>query len=339
MSTSTPAPGRKRERRDLGGSLIALQRDYPIIQTVAIVALFLYGASTLEGFTAGFSLRSMLVLASLLGISALGQTLCVLVGGMDVSIAGWILVGATCTVELLGGPGDHWPVWQLFLFLGLGSLAIGGLTGWICYRYMVPALVMTLATGAMVTGGVLAWKRGFVTGVPPEWLAKVSSPAGTTLGLPVPWVVFIWAAVAIVFFALLHRTVVGAWVYATGNNPRAAVLALVPTGAVWAGAFALSAFSATMAGVLLAGFAAGGDASIGEPYLWNGITAVLVGGTAFGARGDYLRTVLGTLLLIVLAQVMIGHGYSYADQQILYGALILVVVGIYGRDRRLRDEV
>jgi ribose transport system permease protein len=198
---------------------------------------------------------------------------------------------------------------------------------------------MTLATGAMVTGGVLAWKRGFVTGVPPEWLAKVSSPAGKTFGLPVPWIVFIWAIVAIVFFTLLHRTVLGAWVYATGNNPRAAVLALVPTGAVWAGAFALSAFSATMAGVLLAGFAAGGDASIGEPYLWNGITAVLVGGTAFGARGDYVRTVLGTLFLIVLAQVMIGHGYSYADQQILYGVLILVVVGIYGRDRRLRDQV
>ena len=265
MSTSTPAPVRKRERRDLGGSLMALQRDYPIIQTVAIVALFLYGASTLEGFTAGFSLRSMLVLASLLGISALGQTLCVLVGGMDVSIAGWILVGATCTVELLGGPGDHWPVWQLFLFLGLGSLAIGGLTGWICYRYMVPALVMTLATGAMVTGGVLAWKRGFVTGVPPEWLAKVSSPAGTTFGLPVPWVVFIWAAVAIVFFTLLHRTVVGAWVYATGNNPRAAILALVPTGAVWAGAFALSAFSATMAGVLLAGSPRAGMPASGSP--------------------------------------------------------------------------
>ena len=89
----------------------------------------------------------------------------------------------------------------------------------------------------------------------------------------------------------------------------------------------------------LAGFAAGGDASIGEPYLWNGITAVLVGGTAFGARGDYVRTVLGTLFLIVLAQVMIGHGYSYADEQILYGVLILVVVGIYGRDRRLRDQV
>ena len=82
-----------------------------------------------------------------------------------------------------------------------------------------------------------------------------------------------------------------------------------------------------------------GDASIGEPYMWNGITAVLVGGTAFGARGDYLRTVLGTLLLIVLAQVMIGHGFDYADQTILYGALILVVVGIYGRDRRLRDQV
>jgi ribose transport system permease protein len=263
----------------------------------------------------------------------------VLIGGLDVSVAGWILAGATTSVELLGGTGTRWPAWQVFLVLGVGSLLVGGLVGFICHRYLVPALVLTLATGAMVTGAVLAWKRGFVTGVPPQWLANLSSPGGKTLGIALPPVVFIWAVVTIVFFVVLRRTVAGTWVYATGNNPRAADLALVPTTAVWAAVFALSAFSACMAGVLLAGFAAGGDASIGEPYMWNGITAVIVGGTAFGARGDYLRTVLGTLLLIVLAQVMIGHGFDYADQTILYGALILVVVGIYGRDRRLRDQV
>jgi ribose transport system permease protein len=326
-------------RRSLLARVGHLQRDYPLAQAVALVALFLYGWATLGSFTSLLSIRSMLLLGSLLGISALGQTLCVLIGGLDVSVAGWILAGATTTVELLGGTGAHWSVWELFLFLGAGSLLVGALTGWICHRYKVPPLVLTLATGSMVTGGVLAWKHGFISGVAPHWLARVSSASGTTFGIGVPPAVFVWLIVTVVATLVLHRTIVGAWVYATGNNPRAAELALVPTGAVWAGAYALSAFSATMAGVLLAGFAFAGDSSVGEPYLWNGITAVLVGGTAFGARGDYLRTVLGTLLLIVLAQVMVGKGYSYADQQILYGALILLVVGIYGRDRRLRDQV
>jgi ribose transport system permease protein len=339
VSAPAHTPVQARERPALLATVARLQRDYPIAQVVALVAVFLYGAATLDNFTSGFSIRAMLVLASLLGISALGQTLCVLIGGMDVSIAGWILVGATTSVELLGGTGTRWAAWQVFLLLGGLALLVGGTVGWICHRYLVPALVLTLATGAIVTGAVLAWKRGFVTGIPPHWLANLSSPGGKTFGVGVPPIVFIWLAVAVVFFVVLHRTVPGAWLYATGNNPRAAKLALVPTGAVWAGVFALSAFFGCMSGVLLAGFAAGGDASIGEPYMWNGITAVLVGGTAFGARGDYLRTCLGTLLLIVLAQVMIGHGADYADQTILYGALILVVVGIYGRDRRLRDQV
>ncbi len=325
--------------RDVARRIGVLQRDYPIAQVLALVALFIYGSSTLDSFTSSLSIKSMLLLGSLLGISALGQTLCVLVGGLDVSIAGWILLGATTSVELLGGTGSHWQVWQLFLFLAAISLFVGALTGWICHRYAVPPLVLTLATGSMVTGGVLAWKHGFISGIAPHWLSQVSSASGKTFGVGVPPVVFIWLIVAVVATLVLHRTIIGAWVYATGNNSRAADLALVPTGAVWAGAYAVSAFSATMAGVLLAGFAFAGDSSVGEPYLWNGITAVIIGGTAFGARGDYLRTVLGTLLLIVLAQVMVGSGYSYADQQILYGAMILLVVGIYGRDRRLRDQV
>ena len=339
MSAPAHTPAQAPERRPLLATATALQRDYPIVQVVAIVAIFLFGAATLDNFTAAFSIKAMLVLASLLGISALGQTLCVLIGGLDVSIAGWILVGATVTVELLGGTGDRWEVWQVFLFLGLGSFLVGALTGWICHRFMVPALVMTLAVGAMVTGGVLAWKRGFVTGVPPEWLSNVSSPAGDMFGVGIPPVIVIWIVLAVAAYIVLRRTIPGAWVYATGNNPRAARLALVPTSWVWAGVYGLSALSATTAGVLLAGFAAGGEATIGEPYLWNGVTAVIVGGTAFGARGDYFRTVLGTLLLIVLAQVMVGHGAVYADQTILYGILILVVVAIYGRDRRLGDQV
>ena len=337
--SATPEQVRTRDRRTIWAAIVSAQQDYPIAQLIALVALFAYGAATLDNFTAGFSIRSMLILASLLGISALGPTICILIGGLDVSIAAWILAGSTVTVELLGGTETHWAAWQVFLFLGGIAIAVGGVVGWLCHRYLVPPLVLTLASGAMVTGAVLAWKRGFVTGVPPDWLARLTSPASTTFGVGVPPVVIIWAILAIVTTIVLRRMRAGAWVYATGNNPRAASLALVPTSLVWAAAYGLSALSGVTAGVLLAGFASGGDASIGEPYLWNGLTAILVGGTVFGARGSYLRTVIGSLVLVVLAQVMIGHGYSYSDQEILYGLLILLVVGIYGRERRLRDQV
>ena len=144
-------------------------------------------------------------------------------------------------------------------------------------------------------------------------------------------------AIAIAIF--LQRTPPGRRLYATGANMRAAEMALVRTRVVWMGVFAFSALIAAVTGILLGGFAGAADASLGTNYLWQGLTAVIVGGTAFGARGDYWRTVLGSLLLIVLGTLMIGNGYDTADQQILYGVLLFVVVFFYGRDRRLGDRV
>jgi ribose transport system permease protein len=105
------------------------------------------------------------------------------------------------------------------------------------------------------------------------------------------------------------------------------------------GTFAASAFLAALTGVFLAGFAGAADNTIGDPYLWQSLTAVIVGGTVFGARGDYWRTVLGSLLLIQLSSVLIGHGATTADQQILFGVLILLVVAFYARTRRLGERV
>ena len=67
---------------------------------------------------------------------------------------------------------------------------------------------------------------------------------------------------------------------------------------------------------------------------------MIVGGTTImGARGDYTHTVVGALILTVLATILVGNGYDTADQQIIFGVLILLVVAGYGRDRRLRDRI
>ena len=144
---------------------------------------------------------------------------------------------------------------------------------------------------------------------------------------------------AILLGVFLHLTPAGRRLYATGSNVRAAEAALVRTRWVWTAAFAASAVFAALAGILIAGFSGASDAALGDSYLWTGITAVIVGGTAFGARGDYWRTVLGCLFLTELSTVLVGKGLSTADQQIVNGLLILVVVGLYARERRLGDRI
>jgi ribose transport system permease protein len=317
--------------------VLAWQRRAPLLQLVALVALFVYGAETIAGFSSQTSVESMLVLASLLGLAALGQTLVLVLGGLDLSVPGHIVMGAIVVSELYGT--HHWSG-PLAIVVALAiAAALGALTGWICHRWRIQPLIVTLGVGAISAGGAVAWTHGELTGSAPPFLTKLTAATGSTFGVQIPPVVVIWGVIAIALAVVLQRTIAGRRLYATGANPQAAVLARIDTRRVWIAVFAASALMSAVAGCLLAGFA-GADQTIGDPYLFEGLTAVIVGGTTFmGARGDYTHTVVGALILTVLTTILVGKGYSQADQQIIFGVLILLVVAGYGRDRRLRDRV
>src|SRR5581483_9615794 len=127
------------------------QREYPLAQALVVVAAFVWGASSIPGFTSKLSVYAMLVLASLLGVAAVGQTLTILVGGLDISIAPWIGAGATVTVELHR---RGWSSVWIILVLVVCAVVVGGAAGLISFRFRVQSLIVTLATGAIVAGGV-----------------------------------------------------------------------------------------------------------------------------------------------------------------------------------------
>jgi ribose transport system permease protein len=316
---------------------LGLQRRFPLAQIVALVALFVYGAGSIDGFSQWANVKSMLVLASLLALAALGQTLVMILGGLDLSIPGFIVMGAIVVTELYWM--HTWPAWGAILVVIGVALVFGGLSGWICQRFRIQPLIVTLGMGGLMAGGAIAWTNGESTGSAPPFLNDLASPTKGTFGLDVPPIVFIVALVAVLAAVVLHRTIAGRRLYATGANPRAAALTRVPTKWVTIGVFAASAIIASLVGILLAGFS-GADQSLGDPYLFQGLTAVIVGGTTImGARGDYTHTVVGALILTVLTTLLVGHDVDSATQQIIFGALILVVVAGYGRERRLRDRI
>jgi ribose transport system permease protein len=150
--------------------------------------------------------------------------------------------------------------------------------------------------------------------------------------------VVIWLLLAVAAGIVLARTQAGRSVYLTGTNPVAARRALVRTGRTWTAGFVVSALVATFVGVLLSGNG-GGNLTAGDPYLFQALTAVIVGGTMFGGRGDYWRTVLGALILTVVTYLLAAHNYSVGIQEMVYGALIMLVVAAYGRERKVRDRV
>jgi ribose transport system permease protein len=331
--TTIGAPARALPTRH---HLADLQRRFPLLQVAALTVLYLSGAATVPGWTSRSTLTSMLVMAALLGLAGTGQTLVVLGGGIDFSVGAFITAGGVFITELPSA--DGWPAWAAIALAVAVAVAGGALNGAVSYRFRVESLVVTLAVGALLTGMLTGWVSGSVSGTPPAWTSTAVSVISGTFGLPVPPVVVIWLLLAVAVGIVLAREQAGRSLYLTGTNPVAARRALVRTGWTWTVGFVVSAVVATFVGMLLAGNG-GGNLTAGDPYLFQALTAVIVGGTMFGGRGDYWRTVLGALILTVVTYLLDAHNYSAGVQEIVYGLLIMIVVAAYGRERRIRDRV
>lgn len=313
-------------------------RKYPIIQLAALIAVFLFGVLTIDGFGSQRSIVNILITASFLGIAAAGQTLVVLVGGIDMSIGSIISASALLCTYLYGGLG--WSALAAFLFVLVFALVVGGVNGYVSQRFHANPLIVTLGTGFIAIGVAQVISGGGSDSIrAPEWLGLLSRPISTTFGIPVPPIIFVWAILLILVMVFSSRTAPGKRIYATGSSPNAAGLALVRVRWIWVLVFAVSGLFAAIAGILLAGFAGSGNTTLGDPYLFLGIAAVIVGGTTMDGRGDYLRTCIAAILLTVLQSILIGFGFTTADRQIVFGVIILVAVAGYIRERRLRDSV
>jgi ribose transport system permease protein len=333
LDADRPAAGVQRE-----STLRRIARSSPILQVVSVIVLLLACGITISGFFSKSSLVTTLILASFLGIAAAGETLVILIGGIDLSVPA-VISGSNLVVTLLAG--KHVSFALAVLFVLACAAAIGVTNGFVTHRFRAPPLIVTLATGAIVTGLTLGWTRGGqVSGSPPGWLTSFSAPIGTTLGVPIPAVIVLWAVTAVVLGVVLHLTVSGRRLYATGANELAAELAGVRTERVWVYSFMVSALASAVVGIVLVGFTGQGEAGVGNQYLFLALAAVLVGGTSLvGARGDYWRTVLGALIMTLVTTLLIGHGAGQATQEVLTGILILLFVSLYGREKRLRDRV
>lgn len=308
-----------------------------IPQIGVALLVFVLGAFLVPGFASAGSLRSMAVLAAFLGIAALGQTLVVLIGGIDLSVPALIGAGNVIAARLAGEsvPG---PVF-VAVVVAMGLL-IGILNGFITQRWNVPSLVVTLATGSVVAGAVLIWTGARLTGSTPDWLVALTAPSSTMGPIPIAPIVPIWLLLAVVAAFLLRLTKTGRQVYAVGVNRSAAALMLASDRRVSMIAYGVSGGMAAVAGLFLAGFTGAGLYNVGDPYLFLSIAAVVVGGTSLlGGRGGPLQTIVGTVVLIQLTTMLVGFGLSAAAQQAILGVVIVVVVAFYGRERSLGERL
>ncbi|MBA3415102.1 MAG: ABC transporter permease [Chloroflexia bacterium] len=295
----------------------------PVWLTFAVLlALWIYSLLRVEGFrTVDYNLFTLRV-AAFLGIVAAGQTLVVLMGGIDLSVAAVVTMAGVVGGNLIATVGEA-PA--IALTLAIAAL-VGAVNGFGVVALRLPPLVMTLASLNVIQGVLLVYNAGKPVSGESAFLGYWA--LGFLLRVPTP--VWVLALVSLVCVILLQRTAYGRAVYAIGNNPRAAFLSGVPIGAVQVATYALSGLFAGLAGLLILGRTGYSSKTAGDPFLLLSIAAVVVGGTSIlGGRGKFVGTIGGALLLTVLVNVLTVENIPEAGRMIVQGVLILALLIAY----------
>ncbi|TIV08075.1 MAG: ABC transporter permease, partial [Mesorhizobium sp.] len=175
------------------------------------------GTLLIPGYSAPFAIRALLVIASLLAVASVGQTLVVILGGIDLSIP-FVIGFANVVAAQLYGQG-----WNFALVCGLVgvlAIAIGALNGLISRGLSIHPLIVTLGIGMIVQGAVLLWTGGFPSGSAPEAVSSFVSIGGSVGPLPVPLLVPSLVMLTALIVLVLARTPYGRRLHAVGSNPE-----------------------------------------------------------------------------------------------------------------------
>ena len=306
-----------------------LFRDWPLLPLmgrllvlVIVIQLADPGIVTLPW--AGVIMRASVPLAILGGC----QTLTMLTGGIDLSVASIASMAGFVTATFVHSPGG----WVQGMAIALVAAALAGfVTGIGVGVFRVHPLIMTLAMSFVVLGFANVWQLQTVqtgAGVPAElrWLGS------NTLFDIIPYSLLVFIPLTLLILLGLRRTGFGRLLFAIGDNPIAARLSGARSWQVLIALYVLSAVLAAIAGVVISGFTNTASVSLADPYLLPCIAAAVIGGTSImGGRGGFSGTIVGALILTVLTALLTVLGLPEPTRQIVFGSIVVVVAAAYTR--------
>ena len=323
-ATDQPAAPTAADRHGRARLGPVLDRAAWLILPAVLAALSL----TVPGYAETGTLAAILEHASVVGLLAIGLSLVVIAGQIDLSIESVLGLSAMTTALLFGGGGVGlgWtldPPWLVLPVTLAGAVGLGCAAGLVnaalVVRLRLNAFIATLAAYGVLRGAVVATSGGHMaTGLPPELHAVVTV---TLLGVPGP--AWILVAAFLAFGAILARTPFGRQLYAIGGNPKAPIRAAIDAGRTLTVAFVLSGGLAALAGWLLAARFSGATANLGIGLLFETFAAVVIGGVSLkGGTGRLSDVLAGALLLSAIAVLGLPAPYALAVQC----ALVLTAV-------------
>jgi len=310
---------------------IAWPSSTPVIAVT--IALFLFSWIIAPGSVSRSSIDALLPFAGILAIAAVGQTLVVMLRGIDLSLPGMVTLGALISSQYAA---DHDSLPRALIVVALVALAVGLVNGIAVTFFSVTPLVATLAVNAGLLG-IATWYTGGTPSRAPDGVASFS--LDKTVGISNT----VWLAIGLVVVAAIatSRTAWGRRVVLVGANEHAARAAGVRVSVVQISGYMAAALCYAGAGVVLAGFVGSPNTNAGNSYLLPAIAAVVVGGTALtGGRGSVVGSAVGALFLSQLTQLVLSLGAPSSTQLLLQAAVIAVAILAQGVDvRSLRNRL
>lgn len=297
-----------------------LIRHAMIVVMLLIVAFFAYRSAR---FATPENLLTVLIAAAPFALIALGQTLVILTGGIDLSVGSVIAVTAMAAAWSAKNLGDN-PLIPLTVAVLVGIVA-GSVNGFVVSRLNVPPFITTLGMLTLASGLAYAIGNGApINGLPENFGAFANTKI---LGLTIPVILMI---VSILLFAfVMKRTSYGLRVYAIGGNRLAAEIAGVRSRTVLFSVYAISGLLAGISGLMLSSRVITGAPNLGQGYELDAIAAVVIGGASLmGGRGTIWGTAIGLLLIQTLnngLDILLVPSYW---QNVVKGVIIVAAVGV-----------
>jgi ribose transport system permease protein len=313
-------------RPSVGGAATAI--------VVATVALFLVSWILEPQSVRQSSLLGMLPFAAILAIIAVGQTLVIQQGGIDLSVPG--VISLTAVIMTRYPSGDSGKVGTALLLAFGAALATGLVTGFLVSRVGITAIVTTLGMNAVLYGFVIQISGG-TPRITTDALHNFAS--GRVLGIPstVPIAIAITAIVAFV----VKRTVAGRRFEGVGASSTGARAAGLTVRRYQLSAYVAATLLYCAGGVLLAGVVSTPSAFQGDSYLLPSVAAVVLGGTSLlGGRGSVIASAVAALFLTQLDQLLLTSGVSNAVQTLVQAGALVIGLAIYSVPwKRLRESL
>jgi ribose transport system permease protein len=289
--------------------------------TLALLLLVSVIAWASPEFLSPYNLSVVARQASFVGLVALGQTLVLLAGGIDLSVGTNAALSAIFGSLLLTRVGVHpYAVVPITAAFGLG---LGLVNGFFVARLNLNPFIVTLASGEIFAGLTLAITKGYPIRPLGERFRVFGQ--GEFLNVPVPVLIFLAGDLVLIW--LLARTRFGRNIYAVGGNRDAATLVGIRVWRTEMAVFGMAGLFAALAGILYASRMDAGQPSVGQGWLMGAITAAIIGGTSLrGGEGSVVGTTLGALLMAVLANGIVLLDVSGYWERVIIGAVVLVAV-------------